>query len=583
VLGDPGTGKSVAMRKLARDLIAESGRSARIPIYVNLKEWRRQKSWTAEDKPTAEEFYKFLFYSVLENLDYASRALLQDNENYHRLFEAGYFFFILDSFDEIPAVLDHDENSWLIGELSAAITRCVLGGHNSRAVIASRLFRKPKIIAESRSIFEIRPFSDDRIVRAISAAASDSERLIKIVLTERPDLGALGRNPFLLNLVINHFNLRHEAPNSQAQMFETFFQSNIDFARAQYEFVDVSDSDIYLTCEQIAQSMFSQSNVRLELSDVELKRDIQREDLPEVLRFLVQARIARLGSASGNFSFVHRRFNEYFLVRRLAQGGHAVPYDAIQADSRWRDALVLYAEIASAEDAKKLADHAWSNVCQLGRLSLRENFSEFIRARHALRFMVEAFRSRLEVISPFQDSLGAIVEAKLRDTSDFIEKKTVAEAVGLLQAEKSGTLIEYVVSKYPGWISESAAASARYLPRIRQDLGLALFDNIVGQPGFRAVRDAARQQDVFALSSAFKNVVTWLKCFRLDIYKSWIVLIVLAVIAAQLASNAGTLKLVCFSVRPVWPAPGSADTELGVLMDLEVGHGETKIYAGVQA
>jgi len=36
-------------------------------------------------------------------------------------------------------------------------------------------------------------------------------------------------------------------------------------------------------------------------------------------------------------------------------------------------------------------------------------------------------------------------------------------------------------------------------------------------------------------------------------------------------------------VLKVWPAPGSADTELGVLMDLEVGHGETKIYAGVQA
>ena len=28
----------------------------------------------------------------------------------------------------------------------------------------------------------------------------------------------------------------------------------------------------------------------------------------------------------------------------------------------------------------------------------------------------------------------------------------------------------------------------------------------------------------------------------------------------------------------VWPAPGSADTELGVLMGLEVGHGETKVY-----
>ena len=32
-----------------------------------------------------------------------------------------------------------------------------------------------------------------------------------------------------------------------------------------------------------------------------------------------------------------------------------------------------------------------------------------------------------------------------------------------------------------------------------------------------------------------------------------------------------------------WPAPGSEDTELGVLMELEVGHGETEVYSRVQA
>jgi hypothetical protein len=32
-----------------------------------------------------------------------------------------------------------------------------------------------------------------------------------------------------------------------------------------------------------------------------------------------------------------------------------------------------------------------------------------------------------------------------------------------------------------------------------------------------------------------------------------------------------------------WPAPGSEDTELGVLMEAEVGHGEAEVYAGVQA
>jgi hypothetical protein len=33
----------------------------------------------------------------------------------------------------------------------------------------------------------------------------------------------------------------------------------------------------------------------------------------------------------------------------------------------------------------------------------------------------------------------------------------------------------------------------------------------------------------------------------------------------------------------IWPAPGSEDTELGALMEPEVGHGETEVYARVQA
>ena len=47
-----------------------------------------------------------------------------------------------------------------------------------------------------------------------------------------------------------------------------------------------------------------------------------------------------------------------------------------------------------------------------------------------------------------------------------------------------------------------------------------------------------------------------------------------------------TEEKTCSSERAkeaVWPAPGSEDTELGVLMELEVGHGETEVYARVQA
>jgi len=34
---------------------------------------------------------------------------------------------------------------------------------------------------------------------------------------------------------------------------------------------------------------------------------------------------------------------------------------------------------------------------------------------------------------------------------------------------------------------------------------------------------------------------------------------------------------------PFWPAPGFTDTELGVLMEPEVDHGEAEVYARVQA
>ena len=36
-------------------------------------------------------------------------------------------------------------------------------------------------------------------------------------------------------------------------------------------------------------------------------------------------------------------------------------------------------------------------------------------------------------------------------------------------------------------------------------------------------------------------------------------------------------------VAALWPAPGSEDTELGVLMEPEVDHGEAEVYTRVQA
>ena len=42
-------------------------------------------------------------------------------------------------------------------------------------------------------------------------------------------------------------------------------------------------------------------------------------------------------------------------------------------------------------------------------------------------------------------------------------------------------------------------------------------------------------------------------------------------------------KKILSTLPKMWPAPGSANTELGVLMEPEVCQGETEVYTGVQA
>lgn len=535
VLGEPGTGKSVALRKLTRDLLGESQMSDRIPIYLNLKEWKTPYDWSLENRPNTGQFHDFVYHNLLQSIDFSSQSFLTP-ENYAALLNAGYFFFILDSFDEIPAVLDHDENSWIIDDLSAVISRYVLSGTGSRGIVASRLFRQPKIIVKERSVFEIQPFNDERIIRAIKLACSNPEDLIRIVLTERNDLGTIARNPFLLHLIINHYNQKGAAPRSQAEMFESFIELNLQQAKAAFGLEDISEAEIYDVCERIAAAMFVESRAGLEIGEPELRNEVDLPQLPYVLRFLSQARLARVAPVSGAFSFSHRRFNEYFLVRRLSSKRAEIPFDAIQTDSRWRDALVLYAEIADDQSARRLAHHAWQYASHLRNSWSLLARQEFVKGRHALRFLAEGFRNRTEFMRPYQDDLEAMVREKLSSETDYIEMKTVLEGVGLLPPDSASQIIVHSLSRYPGWISEEAAAAARYLKRASALLTRALYHHCVNRPFFEGIAEARRQRRILKISSAFEAVTAHLGWYLLDALKTLVgplLIIVLPIITRE--------------------------------------------------
>jgi hypothetical protein len=49
------------------------------------------------------------------------------------------------------------------------------------------------------------------------------------------------------------------------------------------------------------------------------------------------------------------------------------------------------------------------------------------------------------------------------------------------------------------------------------------------------------------------------------------------------SSKGESLMHLSQSKESIWPAPGSEDTELGVLMEPEVDHGTSEVYTRVQA
>lgn len=94
----------------------------------------------------------------------------------------------LDSFDEIPELLDVNEESWLLNALSDVLSRFVSSNPQSRGVLASRVFRRPTQAFLAQKILKIRPLSEERIIQALGRFPAFTQALQVALFRDRLDL-----------------------------------------------------------------------------------------------------------------------------------------------------------------------------------------------------------------------------------------------------------------------------------------------------------------------------------------------------------------------------------------------------------
>lgn len=138
--GEPGSGKSVALRHLALHLAKRAQHpTARsdslLPLYVDLKDFRPLR------RPVDSESIREFICDTLNRLnDREAERYLADE--FDQGLAAGTWLLLFDSFDEIPDLLGVTERDAAVSEYTQAIITFV-HNRNCRAVIASREFRGP--------------------------------------------------------------------------------------------------------------------------------------------------------------------------------------------------------------------------------------------------------------------------------------------------------------------------------------------------------------------------------------------------------------------------------------------------------
>ena len=424
--GDPGAGKSVALRHLAEHLADKARKypgTSKLPLYVNLKEFH------SERRPVDSSSVRdFIFASVVRVNDRDVERFM--DEEFDRGLSDGSFVLLLDSFDEIPDILSSTEADDAVEEYALAIHNFLFGMRKSRAIVASREFRGPKTFREPR--FTIVPLSGRRQVDLIrrSGLRPDQARTVEGGLaTADSEIQREATNPMVLGLICEYTRSTGYFPESSHSVYESYLSQRFtrDAARLQKRY-KVSAPFVRSLTEEIAFVMaavpgLGLSPTRQELHAALIKTDhITTTRLDAVLDALEYTKLGRAvedtdGSGQPSFTFAHRRFQEYFATCVVIRHPERVSVAELLTDGRWRETAVTILQTQSASAITPLLDEATRLLGRMTRKALEEEESHAASGGYCWPL------GAMHLMSVFSAGLGQVpdnIPAKFRDDASSL-------------------------------------------------------------------------------------------------------------------------------------------------------------------
>jgi hypothetical protein len=364
--GEPGSGKSVALRHVALRLASEvkehPSEHGVIPLYLNLKEFRPVGPVDADSVLT------FVRASINRANDRYVESFLE--QEFDRGIDEGTWMFLFDSFDEIPAVLGAVEADDIIERYANALYDFLSGMNACRGIIATREFRGPKRISWPRfRVLRLTGKQRKDLIERLDLPRAVEQRILSGIATADAAIRQLAENPLFLALLCEYQRDMKEFPQSSHIVFENYVAKRFhdDRERLMRRF-KLTSQMVRVMAEQAAYCMAAQPGLGLSPARPVLLAGIQQAGFDvgvnptaalDALEYLRLARAAESADGKTNgFTFAHRRFQEYFATCLVMREKSRTDPLSLLTDGRWRETAVTLFQTQDRAEIRPLLEQA---------------------------------------------------------------------------------------------------------------------------------------------------------------------------------------------------------------------------------
>ena len=497
--GDPGSGKSVALRFLAKKLAekAEKSRNLKevIPLYINLKEIKRNDSNI--DQNLIKSY-------VLEYLNRVNSRDVQDflENEFDRGLQNGTWIFLFDSFDEIPEVISSVESDEIIHSYANAINDFLLNGFNQcRGIVASREYRGPKFLDVPS--FRILPLTEHRqkqLIKRIDFGDFETNKLIGELANSPQSFRAMASNPMFLSLLSDYVKQSKKFPENSYLVYENYIDSRFkrDENRLKQSF-GLNASKVREAAESLAFCMTAEYGLSLSPSRKELKKAINHQNISldselskllDALEFIKIGRAETITTDQGvqkTFTFSHRRFQEFFATALILRGSKKVNSRELLTNGKWRESAVVILQTQSEEDIQELLvisneivktaitdlecqNYSQTNIFCQSEAEIKHNKREIIiwpkEFFHVLKIIQDGLILRNRKLSGrmLQDVDDTLMFGM--DKGSRLDNKLCLEVSGVASQRVQEEILKYAFSLESYWLEITGYKQIHFLEKI---------------------------------------------------------------------------------------------------------------------